>query len=256
MSEQTTGTQTPAPDGGDDAAKAALTGTPKAAADGGDAESAEARLAKLEQEKQQWLAEKTNYEELKREKLANANAAPVLTPANTDAYAQQRLQAAQKAWNETQMLAQQGDPLAQLVVMQDQIYGQQVQNLKLELEATKVPEEYREDVKQALKTGRYGDAQAALEAIVPKKKLAAVESEVERLRRENESLRRAEEARKQGVVGAGRSVPDLSKAVGDDPKNEAELVAALAKLERENPKAREELSRRYRRGELPFQHAG
>ena len=258
--DQKAGTQTGAPDGGDDAAKDALTGTQDAAADGGDAgnaESADAELAKLREEKKQWLAEKSHLEELKRAEAARAAAAPTVTPPNVDAYAMQRAQQMQQAIANTQLLAQQGDPLAQLIQQLDQYYANETRNLHLEVEAMKVPESYRDDVRVALKTGHYANAQAALKAVKAEKDIPARESEIERLKRENESLRRAEEARKAGVVGAGRPVPDLSGKRGAEPRNEDEFVKELDRLEREGDfKTRTELSRRYRNGELPYQRAG
>lgn len=257
--DQKAGTQTGAPDDGDDAKQLALPGTQDAAADGGDAgatESAEARLAKLEDEKKQWLAEKSHLEELKRAEAVRAAAAPVSTPPNTDAYAQQRYQRVQQALAETQLLAQQGDPLANLTLANIEWNNQQVQALRLDAEANKVPEAYREDVRVALATGKYADHEAALRAVKGSKDLPAKDAEIERLKRENESLRRAEEARKAGVVGAGRPVPDLSGAKGPEPRNEAEFVQEINRLERTNPAARAELSRRYRNLELPFQRAG
>lgn len=257
---QTTGTQTGATDGGDDAIQLALTGTQGAAADGGDAGATEsveelrARLAKLEEEKQQWLPEKSHLEELKREKAANAAAATAVTPPNADAYAQQQYQQEQQDWANTLLLAQQGDPLARQTVRLAQIVAAQNRASAIEIAAMQVPEAYREDVKVALATGKFADHEAALRAVRGSKDLPAKDAEIDRLKRENESLKRAEEARKSGVVGAGRSVPDLSGARGAEPRNEVEFNAEIQRLERVgDPKARAELSRRYRRMELPFQ---
>jgi len=258
--DQKAGTQSGASVVGDDSEQLELTGTQGAAADGGDAgatETIEVRLAKLEEEKKQWLPEKSHLEELKRAEAARAAAASAVVPANADAYAAQRYQQGQQDWANTLLLAQQGDPLARLIVAQNEIYSSQMAEMRLEVEAAKVPEGYREDVKAALRTGKYADHQAALTAVKGSKDLPAKDAEIDRLKRENESLKRAEEARKAGVVGAGRPVPDLSGARGAEPRNETEFNQEMDRLERVgDPKARAELSRRYRKMELPFQTRG
>ena len=250
---------------GDDASKLALTGLEDAAPEGGDAgrtETPEAELARLREAHKQSLGEKQKLEQatrrvedLERAEAARAAATSTAVPANVDAYAMQRAQQAQRALAEAQLLANANDPLAQLILLQDQVYGQELRNMRLEVEAGKVPESYREDVKAALQSGKYADAQAALKAVKAEKDIPARDSEIERLKRENESLRRAEDARKAGVVGAGRSVPDLSGQRGAEPRNETEFNQEMSRLERAgDPKARAELSRRYRKMELPFQH--
>lgn len=256
-----------APADGDDAAKAALAGSQDEKPGGGDAgetESAEAELARLRKAHEQSVGEKgkleqvsRELEELKRAEAARAAAASTIAPPNADAYAQQQLQQDQQDWANTQLLAQQGDPVARQSIRIANIIAAQNQYYSVELEAMKVPESYREDVKAALRTGKYRDHAAALEAVKGVKDLPAKDAEIDRLKRENESLKRAEEARKAGVVGAGRSVPDLSGAKGAEPRNETELNAELDRLERAGDfKTRSELSRRYRSMELPFQRAG
>lgn len=251
-------------DGADKTAQAGAQGDLLAGGDAGEKETPEQELERLRRAHEQSLGEKSKLEavtkqleEFKAREAARAAVTPAITPANADVYAQQRLHQMQQALANAQLLAQQGDPLAQLILEQDRIYGQQLGAVRLEAEANKVPEAYREDVRRELATGKYADAQAALKAVRAEKDIPARDQEIERLKRENESLKRADDARKAGVVGAGRPVPDLSRSRGAEPRNETEVNEELKRLEREGDwKARTELSRRYRSGELNYQRAG
>lgn len=215
MAEDPKTTGTPTQDGGD-AAQEPTTGTP---ADGGrnaEGEQSAAELEALKREKEQWLAEKANYEKLKRER--EQQQAQPAAPPTTPGYDER----AAAALRQLQEAAAGGDVYAEVILALGQAVGQTQGAFRRELEIRDFPAERREAVQTLI-----NEAAARGEMLSPRTAAQLLDgrelSQREAALKEREDRLAAAEAAKRDGVVATRHEPA--------PRTTGELPAEVTPAE-------------------------
>jgi hypothetical protein len=208
---KTTGTTAGA---GGDAAKAVAGTTPNAvdrnAEPAGAADVERQELEALRREKNQWLAEKTNYERLKSELDARETEAPTT-------YSQGGNDQATRVWQEIYDDARAGDAksIAMLHGFESlhKSHTAKVTELERKLEKLTTPEAERAEVESEFKTGDYTSWEAARRGVQAKKLLA----QKQQLEAERQKLEAEMKAKEAGVVSMStRSVTGKELGAEDE----------------------------------------
>lgn len=221
---------------------------------GGNEGDLEAKLAELERQKQQWLAEKNNRAEEQRELEALRARMEEIEAANqrsspTSGYD------VQEVASEVYRAAASGDPLARALILAAQEQRQREEGLRREWETTqvraeieKIPEADREEVQKYLRSGEFRTVRAAHKAV----KADRLEGESLKLAKERERIEAERRRREEGTVdttvrtvGAGElksrtmSLDDYTRQLRALPpdqarelKRKADSGAIIVKMER------------------------
>jgi hypothetical protein len=203
---------------------AAVTQTAGTGADGN--AQVDERITKLEQEKAQWLAEKTNYERTKADlDAANQRIEAISQP---PASAVDPITAdVQSEYMNLLMQAAAGDPRArfQLAVLQGQ--QQEMARIRRDAMLSSLPNDERSEVEQVLQKNPALDvptARAIAQGNQSAKKLRDYEA------REAEAKRMAEEAARAGTPGASTVRPAPAAELKNGLIKASELAARYAAL--------------------------
>lgn len=255
MTEQTAGTTDLTSQGG---SAQDAPGTGSAGAAGGTAAPAPTeteRLAKLEQEKQQWLGEKSVYERTKQENDLLQQRIEAMTLAPPTAPAVDSVQAnVQAKYQELVARAYQGDPDAQFQLAMYHGQQQALQQTQRQSALNAVPADTRSEVESLLRVNPALDvptAQRIAQGDRADKRLKEIEA------RETEDKRRAEESTRAGAGGAATVRPAPASELKTGTMKASEFASRLRALKDKSDagdmKARAEaltLGRQVDRGEV------
>ncbi len=259
-STQTAGTTSQ--DGGDAAAQSQTAGTLEDAGRDAGGLTPEQELAKLREERNLWLQNKSKVEEanalkerveaLQRERDELA-ARPQPTYAAVDPRVTQQQQAMaelQDAIQTAQWNAQQGDVNAKLLVSLLQSQYQQQQYVMQQLQLQNIPSDERAAVEKKFATGKFTDMQSAHEAVLGER----YKTEAERLRKREKEIEEQAAARSKGVVGTGTPIPVTARELeggAGKPITGAEFAKEHERIfKTEGPEAARAYAGKVRRGEI------